>query len=382
MNMNFVGGLAGGAADGFNNGADIMQKLQGMAAQHRMRLAQAGMADAMAAPQPPMPGQPSMPAGAPQGMPMPAMAGGAPPPPMAMPGAMPPPQFGGGAPPPPMAMPGASAAPPMPGAAPPMPDVAPGGMPAPAAAAPMEGPPAQTGMSGVAEPTGQGLLPDTQKTLQNIFVSLARANPNLKGETLFQAANNQIEMMKGLSSDARIYMQGAIAAANNASREEIAVSKATNYLAAVDAKIAAREEELRILTGSRERIAGTQAGARTDAARIGADSRRDVAGTQAGARTDAARIGADSRRDVADTNAGARTESATIGSAGRVDAASVGMGGKPVTGRSYVGKPAPPSPNNVLPPKGKFKTPEAVRDAPTLTREQKAGILRRDFGFK
>ena len=85
MNMNFVGGLAGGAADGFNNGADIMQKLQGMAAQHRMRQAQAGMADAMVAPQPPMPGQPSLPAGAPQGMPMPAMAGGAPPPPMAMP---------------------------------------------------------------------------------------------------------------------------------------------------------------------------------------------------------------------------------------------------------------------------------------------------------
>ena len=381
MNMNFVGGLAGGAADGFNNGADIMQKLQGMAAQHRMRQAQAGMADAMAAPQPPMPGQPSMPAGAPQGMPMPAMAGGAPPPPMAMPGAMPPPQFGGGAPPPPMAMPGASAAPPMPGAAPPMPDAAPVSMPAPAAA-PMEGPPAQTGMSGTADPTGQGFMKDTQKTLQNIFVQLAQANPNLKGETLFNAANQQIEMMKGLAPDARMYMQASIAAANNASREEIAVNKATNYLTAIDAKIEARERELEILTGSRERIAGTQAGARTDAARIGADSRRDVAVTNAGARIGSAQIGADSRRDVADTNAGARTESATIGSAGRVDAASVGMGGKPVTGRSYVGKPAPPSPNNVLPPKGKFKTPEAVRDAPTLTREQKAGILRRDFGFK
>lgn len=380
MNMNFVGGLAGGAADGFNNGADIMQKLQGMAAQHRMRQAQAGMADAMVAPQPPMPGQPSLPGGAGPAPPPPIVAQG--PPPMAMPGAMPPPQFGGGAPPPPMAMPGASAAPPMPGAAPPMPDVAPGGMPAPAAAAPMEGPPAQTGMSGVAEPTGQGLLPDTQKTLQNIFVSLARANPNLKGETLFQAANNQIEMMKGLSSDARIYMQGAIAAANNASREEIAVNKATNYLAAVDAKIAAREEELRILTGSREKIAVGHDTARVKSATIGGDSRRAVATTQADARTEAATIGGASREKVADTNAGARTEAATIGSAGRVDASSVGMGGKPVTGRSYVGKPAPPSPNNVLPPKGKFKTPEAVRDAPTLTREQKAGILRRDFGFK
>lgn len=381
MNMNFVGGLAGGAADGFNNGADFIQKIQGMAAQHRMRLAQAGLADAMAAPQPPMPGQPSMPAGAPQGMPMPAMAGGAPPPPMAMPGAMPPPQFGGGAPPPPMAMPGASAAPPMPGAAPPVPDAAPVSMPAPAAA-PMEGPPAQTGMSGTADPTGQGFMKDTQKTLQNIFVQLAQANPNLKGETLFNAANQQIEMMKGLAPDARMYMQASIAAANNASREEIAVNKATNYLAAVDAKIAAREEELRILTGSREKIAVGHDTARVKSATIGGDSRRAVATTQADARTEAATIGGASREKVADTNAGARTEAATIGSAGRVDASSVGMGGKPVTGRSYVGKPAPPSPNNVLPPKGKFKTPEAVRDAPTLTREQKAGILRRDFGFK
>ena len=180
-------------------------------------------------------------------------------------------------------------------------------------------------MTGVAEPTGDGFVRDNQKTMSAIASRIAKANPGISPEVLFEAVHQQIGMMNGLTPESRLYMQAAAAQAKDQATLQVQLIKANSATEALQMKIEAQQRQLETLRASMEQIA-----------RINAQSREHVASTNAGARVQAAGIGANARVQAAGIGADAReysadagTTNAQIGANARVDAATIGMGGKP-----------------------------------------------------
>jgi len=324
MNLAGFAGLEG-LGDGMSLGLNLMQRIEQMRAaqaQQRARGATGRMLMADSAPplpqiapqmapqmpagpmpQPPMPGQASMPGG-PQPMMDPTEMGA-----MALDGAPPLPQMGGEPmlPPEPVQQMGA------------------GGDP----------------LAGAAAETGNVVM-DAQGTIKNIAQQIKAANPDISPEDLFEATNLHIEQMKGVRNDVKDYMVQQVELAKVQARIQAAEMRLQGQLGAAETNADARVEAARIGGDSRRDVAQTQAGARVDSANIGAGSRENVAGTQANARIRAAEIGGDSRVDSSANAANARMYDSDQRYRGSVDGgrARAGTGG-PVTGATRpVNKPA------------------------------------------
>lgn len=287
----FLGGLAQGAETGMS----LKDKL--IAQQAKQAIGRAMQAETQpppqAAPPPAAPPRPPMGAAPPPGPPGGGMGGPMPPP-------------GGG-------LAGMGQRPPAPPAAPPPPPQA-----APPPPQAQQGPPpgSNPDLSGTADPTG-GFSQDASKTMALISGKIAKANPGIKPEVLFEAVNQQIGMMKGLDSEARTYMQAAAMNARTQAGMQEAILKADSAQEALEIKLEAQQKMLDDLNAAKaamqagkDKAAGErtkmQSDARVQSAGIGAAARESAAATGADARVESANIGAGSRERVADTNAGAR----------------------------------------------------------------------------
>jgi hypothetical protein len=201
-------------------------------------------------------------------------------------------------------------------------------------------------MSGVAQPSGN-FIQDTQSTLKSIYQNIARASPGIKPEQLFEAANMQLEQMKGVEPDTKLYMQSQIAeqkidmaakveAMKADSAADVAKIKAesSQQIAEMRAEVAKQIAELKdagattrtgMNVAGRENVAGTQAKARLGAAALGANAHITGANISAGAkdRATTARSG-----DVAGTNQSRERQGLTAAQA-KENAAAIAMGKPP-----------------------------------------------------
>jgi hypothetical protein len=203
-------------------------------------------------------------------------------------------------------------------------------------------------LSGAAAPTGN-FQQDIGSSVHAMYASLLKADPTLKSNprAAALAVDQMIEQAKGFDSSTRVAMQSAnevmkaqiglqeatmkaqqaaqTASEKVAEQRETAQARIQAQLQEQTEKLTALIDKAKIDAGSREKVAGTNAGARVGAAKIGATSRENVAQTGAGARTEAAKIGAGSRETVADKNVAGRQGVADTGAQARVKAARIGM---------------------------------------------------------
>lgn len=211
-------------------------------------------------------------------------------------------------------------------------------------------------MSGVAQPTGN-FYQDTAKTLGSLFMSVKRANPNIKPGEAFRAVNALVQQMKGVAPEDRLLMQGSIAQMQieYKTQADLLRAQSAEEVAQIRAKSAQDVAELRaenarliaeLNAGSRERVASTQAGARVQAAGIGAGARVQAAGIGAGAREYAADRGVDSAKERAGATSYSADRSADArryGADRSVDAARARSGMAPQQAPATAASSTPPS---------------------------------------
>lgn len=264
-----LGAFAGGAAQGIQGGADLRTKAaqlqvlqQNLDAAKRQLAAQAAAGGAMAGGQPPQPGGQMPPTAFPPagGPPQLPQQGSAPPP-----GMMQPPQ---GGPQPPMpgqpSVPNRPPQPMPPGGAPPALGAPPMGMPPPGApqGPSPPGPPGgqQGGPQGMAGPQGNQPF-DPMSVTMKIAAQIKAANPNIDNATLFAAVGQYVDTLKGVAPDIRQQVQWAAdqLRANTSTANNI---RTTDTSAANNAAT------------NTTRMAGIQAGIQNTQARIQATDRR------------------------------------------------------------------------------------------------------------
>lgn len=248
----------------------------------------------------------------------------------------------------------------------------------------------------------KGLSPiqEDAKTLEAIARSIHQANPKIEPGELFDAVKQQIDMMHGVDTAARNNMIAMTNLYRDQMRLEQEREKIQMGYYRTDKQVEGREKVAEIGAESREKVEDKRAAAQIDVAKLNGSSRERSAAIRAAASQAVAGMNLEGRvktkimdvyEHTFDTTYKATTdvEKAKAAAEARIQAALIANPGskdprtaKPPGAPPIVGKPPPADPNmSILPAKGRYKSPEQVRDDPKLSREQKLGILKRDFGF-
>lgn len=261
-------------------------------------------------------------------------------------------------------------------------------------------------MSAVAAPQTQDPMQQDRQTLQSIAASIAQANPGIDGATLFEAVHQQIDTMKGLDTAGKEQLRALTNLYQAQYRYGATIQQNQSRERVADTRAGAQRDVAETQAGAREYAADKGYQGRVESAQIGANARVSAAGIAASARQYAADVGFKGKMGQEASRVYERTyntvykstmdaDKARVAAEAKLDAARIQMGAeipakapspgaKPAGKPSIVGKP-PAAPVYPLPPKGKYRSPDAAGAdfrAGKLSEEQFRGVLRRDFGIQ